>query len=142
MILYRDNILNHKTMKKILIIEDELDLREALLSRFLSEGYQAIATESAGTGLSLVVEYRPDIILLDILTPSMHGGVFISLLRGLPDNVGDCKVIVLTNLDNEVTREKVGAFNVDGYLVKAEVSLDQVVAKVREVLETNNPDIV
>jgi len=82
------------------------------------------------------MESRPDLILLDIMTHSLHGAVFIQRLRDLPEGKNDSKVIVFTNLDNDISKSKFSKDDISAYLVKAEMSLDQVVKKVSEVLSS------
>ncbi len=67
------------------------------------------------------------------MTHSIHAASFLERLRHLPEGQNDSKVLVLTNLDNDITRQKVQQYNIDAYLVKAEVSLDQIAAHVRRV---------
>lgn len=121
-------------MKNILIIEDETDLREALQARFTSDGYQASTARTTEEGLAMVVKQKPDLILLDIITRTLHGAVFLERLRQLPPDKNDSKVIVLTNLDNEITREKVKPFGIEHFLVKADVTLDQIAETVTATL--------
>jgi len=121
-------------MQKILIIEDEADLREALRATLITEGYAVRASETSEIGLQLVLEDKPDLILLDIMTRSMHGSLFVQRVRSLPAGQNDSKIIVITNLDNDISKNKFSAGDISAYLVKAETSLDQIKAKVAEVL--------
>lgn len=121
-------------MKNILIIEDERDLREAIQTRLIADGYLVRTSETSEEGLKLVSEHKPDLILLDIMTHSMHGSVFLQRLRQLPEGQNDSKVIVLTNLDNDISRDKVSPHNIVDYLVKAKISLDEVAKKVSDAL--------
>jgi two-component system alkaline phosphatase synthesis response regulator PhoP len=121
-------------MKNILIIEDEQDLREAVQARLISEGYIVKTTENTEQGLRMVTENKPDLILLDMLTHLIHGTLFLQRLRQLPEGQNDSKVVILTNLDNDITRDKVEPFGIEDYLVKAETSLDQIATKVATIL--------
>jgi len=82
----------------------------------------------------MVTENKPDLILLDMLTHSIHGALFLQRLRQLPEGQNDSKVVILTNLDNDITRDKVEPFGIEDYLVKAETSLDQIATKVATIL--------
>lgn len=121
-------------MSTILVIEDEVDLREALQTKFTDDGYEVTAVETSEQGLQAIIEHKPDIILLDVMTHSLHASAFLQRLRQLPDEKNDCKVIVLTNLDNEITRKKVMEYGIEAFLVKASTSLEQIAIKVKEVL--------
>ncbi|MBP6881225.1 MAG: response regulator [Candidatus Pacebacteria bacterium] len=126
-------------MEKILIIEDEQDLREAMQARLVTEGYSVRTVSTSEEGLHLILESKPDLILLDVLTSSIHGAAFMQRLRTLPDEQNDCKVIVVTNLDNDITRDKFAPYHIDGYLVKAEVTLDTIAEEVAKVFGRNAP---
>lgn len=121
-------------MKKILVIEDERDMREALQTKLISAGFYVDTAETAELGLRSVLQSKPDLIFLDVMTHSIHASEF--LLRLHQDIPGgkDCKVIVLTNLDNDATRKKVTDYGIEAYLIKSQTSLELVVAKAQEVL--------
>jgi DNA-binding response OmpR family regulator len=121
-------------MKRILIIEDEEDLREALHTKLAAEGYRVETAETSELGLKSIIENKPDLILLDVLTHSIHAAAFLQRLRDLPPGKNDSKVIVLTNLDNDITRKKVMEYNVEDYLVKAKISLEEIAKKVKKLL--------
>ena len=121
-------------MKKILIIEDETDLREAVQDALTSAGYEVRTAETSEDGLKQVLESKPDLILLDIMTHSIHGAIFLQRLRDLPVGQNDSKVIVFTNLDNDISRDKFSNLQIEDYLVKAEMSLDNLVNKVSETI--------
>lgn len=125
-------------MKKILVIEDENDLCEAIQTRLVAEGYSVTTAGTSEEGLMLVTENKPDLILLDLMTHSMHGSVFMQRLRQLPPGKNDSKVIVFTNLDNDISRDKVLPHDIVDYLVKAKISLDEVAKKVSDALRAPN----
>ncbi|MFT5113940.1 MAG: two-component system alkaline phosphatase synthesis response regulator PhoP [Parasphingorhabdus sp.] len=60
-------------MKKILIVEDEEDLREIMLYNFKREGYEVLGVESGEDGIIKAKSIHPDIILLDLMLPKMSG---------------------------------------------------------------------
>ena len=121
-------------MKRILVIEDEQDLREALQTKLTADGYIVETVETSEQGLQSVLDEKPDLILLDVMTHSLHAETFLKRLRDLPEGKNDSKVIILTNLDNDITRDKVMKYTVDGYYVKAETPLTTISEKTREVL--------
>jgi DNA-binding response OmpR family regulator len=123
-------------MQKILIIEDETDLQEAIHARLVTEGYEVRTANSSEEGLKQVLTEKPDLILLDIMTHSLHGSVFVQRLRGLSADKNDSKVIVLTNLDNDISKNKFSDGDIFAYLVKADTSLDQITNKVAAALSS------
>ena len=86
-------------MKKILIIEDERPLLDALKKKLLLEGFSVLEATNGEVGLSKAVTEHPDLILLDILMPKMNGMAMIKKLRN--DLWGaNVPVIVLTNVES------------------------------------------
>lgn len=121
-------------MKKILIIEDDYDLSEALKTKFVSEGYEVRISENSELGLISIVEDKPDLVFLDIMTHSLHAATFLQRLRELPDSQNDSKVIVLTNVDNEIIRQKLEEYKIEAYLIKASTTLETLATKAKEAL--------
>ncbi|MCB4204385.1 response regulator transcription factor [Deferribacterales bacterium Es71-Z0220] len=66
---------------KILIIEDEEDLREILKFNLEKEGFQVEAVQDANYGLMILEEFIPDIILLDLMLPGLKGQQFLKLIK-------------------------------------------------------------
>ncbi len=121
-------------MKKILVIEDDTTLSQALQLALEKGGYTVSVAPSSELGLVMVVTDKPDLILLDVMTYSLHASTFLQRLRQLPEGKNDSKVIVFTNLDNEIVRQKVSQYAIDDFLIKSETSLQQIVEKVRSLL--------
>jgi DNA-binding response OmpR family regulator len=117
--------------KRILIIEDEDALREALCTHLTKQGYDVEAVFNTEEGLQRATEHPPDLILLDVITKSLHGAVFLQQLREEANPAKDTPVIVLTNMDDAETLEKVNQYGISGYYVKSHTSL----AKVAEAIK-------
>ena len=117
-------------MKKILIVEDEGSLSEALQTK-LGQEFQVEVASNGLQGLEKIKSFSPDLVLLDIVMPEMDG---ISMMKKMQDGGIDIPVIVLTNLtEGEVISEAVesGSYN---FLVKSDYSLDDIENKIKEVL--------
>ncbi len=59
--------------KKIIVVEDEVDLLSVLTIRLCSKGFEVLTAENGSDGLLLIRENRPDLALLDVLLPGMNG---------------------------------------------------------------------
>ncbi len=70
-------------MVKVLIIDDEEDIRELLSYNLKKEGYDVYAAESGNIGLSVIQNVRPDLILLDVMMPGMDGIEVCEAIRNL-----------------------------------------------------------
>lgn len=119
--------------KKVLIIEDEEDLRSALEEMLEQNGFEALVAEDGMKGLHMALEHKPDAILLDIILPSMHGTVFLERLRGY-DWGKQIKVVVLSNRDDEVNRNRAERYGAFAYLVKSKTPLSDVVNMLHRAL--------
>jgi len=117
--------------KKILIVEDEPQQRDALKIKFEEGGYTVLLAENGKMGLQVALEQEPDIIVTDILMPVMDGIQMIEMIRS--DVWGKTvPVIVLTNLgdrEGSMLDQKTHDF-----LVKSDVTLEQIFEKVDQQL--------
>lgn len=122
-----------KEMGKILIIEDESSLRNALRDKFTRDGFEVLEAKNGEEGLDVALREHPDLILLDIVMPKMDGMTMLTQLR--EDEWGKtARVITLTNLsDTEKVAEAIehGSYE---YLVKSDWKIEDVVATVRKKL--------
>ena len=120
---------------KILIVEDEKSLSDALLKKFTREDFEVLVENNGEDGLATALREKPDVILLDLNIPKLDG---MSLLKNLrKDNLygKSAKVIILTN---SYDIEKVGeatSFGVFDYFIKADSSMSSILNKVKEKLK-------
>ena len=120
--------------KKILIVEDELDLLGVLSQKFVTEKFEVLTAPNGQVGLEEALRSHPDIILLDVLMPVMDGMTMLAKLR--QDDWGkDVPVILLTNLSDEKKVAEALKHGVYDYLVKADWNISDVVKKVRSKLK-------
>lgn len=120
-------------MKTILFIEDESALQKTFGEILRQEGYKMISASDGEIGLKLAKGEKPDLILLDLILPKIHG---FDVLKTLKENEETKKipVIVLTNLEEMGDVEKVLELGATTYLVKASYSLEEVVQKIKKAL--------
>lgn len=120
-------------MKKILIIEDDMQVNEIYKQKLTEEGYEVIITTSAQDGWNAVKNDNPDLVLLDIMLPGgMNGFDFLEQLRHdkIMQNI---PVYVLTNLDSE--RKVAMDIGATDYFVKANTSIDEIVKRINNLLK-------
>lgn len=118
--------------KKLLIVEDDGLLIQALESTFKKEGYSVITARNGEIGLKKALSEHPDLILLDIIMPVMDGITALKALR--KDSWGkEAKVLMLTNIDYPTDLEPYN-YGVLGFLIKSKTSLEQVVSEVAKVI--------
>ena len=120
--------------KKILIVEDEDSIRNALKDRFAQEAEIIFIQASNGVDALLMAEKeKPDMILLDVLMPKMHGIDMLKTMKS-KDWGKSIPVVLLTNYENDPKVVEAVGSGLCQMLVKGKVSLDVVVEKVRETL--------
>lgn len=68
-------------MKKILVIEDEVFIRENLIELLEIEGFEALGAENGFAGVHLAKQYQPDLILCDVMMPELDGYGVLTALR-------------------------------------------------------------
>ena len=123
------------TNKKVLIVEDEEDIREAIAEAIASAGYEVQTAENGEIGLKKAFEWKPDLILLDLVMPMVDGHETLRQLR--EDDWGkDAKVIVLTAMDRPFNVAMAHMSDVNDYIIKAHSTLDEVVKKVKITLNS------
>lgn len=120
-------------MTKIAIIEDDQTISQMYRMKFESDGFDVQLANNGKSGVELVEEFQPDIILLDLQMPQMGGAEALSLIR--KNEWGkDVPVIILTNLGQEEAPDSLKELNIHSYIVKANLTPRQVVGRVQEAL--------
>ena len=119
--------------KKILLVEDDMDLSAVYRSRLEIEGFDVREANNGEDALSATVEYRPDLILLDVMMPKISGFDVLDILRNTPETA-NVRIIMLTALSQPKDKERAESLGVDDYLVKSQVVIGDVVARVKHHL--------
>lgn len=120
--------------KRILLVEDDRFLRRACETGLKRQGFTIVTAADGEEGLRLARTEAPDLILLDMLMPKMSG---IEVLRALKADEGtrSIPVLVLSNSSQEGSIQQAMALGAIGYLVKANLSLEQLGDRVAKLLE-------
>ncbi len=121
-------------MKTILFIEDESALQKTFGEILKQEGYKVIPALDGEIGLRLAKTENPDLILLDLILPKVHGFEVLKQLKADAETK-DIPVIVLTNLEGIKDVDKAIELGAKTYLVKANYSLEEVVEKIKKALQ-------
>ncbi|QQG49882.1 MAG: response regulator [Candidatus Berkelbacteria bacterium] len=125
------------SFKSILLVDDDLTLREMYSERLKAEGFSVEMAKDGEEALSMATELKPNIILLDIMMPKING---LDVLKKLKeqDETRSIPVIVLTALIQD--REKMESITrgADDYIVKSEMMPGEVIEKVKNLLVTGS----
>lgn len=124
-------------MARILLVEDDTNLREIYAARLEGEGYEVSAAADGEEALAEAVKVRPDLIILDVMMPKISGFDVLDILRSTPETK-DSKVIMMTALSQDSDKERGEKLGTDRYLIKSQVTLEDVVSNVKELLNSGN----
>lgn len=120
--------------KRVLIVEDEQLLLEALREAFTQEGFEVLIAADGEEGLKLAVENHPDLILLDIVMPKMDGIAMLGRLRDDAWGV-NVPVVILSNLSDYTSVANALSHGVHEFLVKSNWDVKDVIKLAKEKLK-------
>jgi DNA-binding response OmpR family regulator len=122
-------------MKKILMVEDDAAMREIVVHKLQTNGFEVIPAEDGKIGIEKAISERPDIILLDLMLPEVDGFKVLETIRNdkNPD-IAKIPVIILSNLwsNKDILRTK--SLQVQAYMVKAYFTTEEILKKINEIL--------
>ncbi len=120
-------------MAKVLLVEDDNNLREIFGMRLQAEGYDTVSAGDGEEALVVAIKEKPDLVIADVMMPKLSGFEMLETLRAAP-GIGGVKVIMMTALGQAEDRARGEKLGVVKYLVKSQVTLEDFVRVVREVL--------
>jgi CheY-like chemotaxis protein len=120
--------------KTILIVDDDMILRQMYGARLEAEGYKIIFAGNGEEALKLAKEQKPDALILDIMMPKINGIDVLKTLRA-DSNTKEIPVVVLTALIQQIEEIKKVIGPKDSYLTKSETVPAEVVEKVQAALK-------
>lgn len=120
-------------MKKILVIEDDVFLGDVLLQKLKNDSYEVALCRNGVEGLKKMSDWKPDLVLLDIILPSMNGYEILEA-KVKDTTIQKIPVIVISNSGQPVEISRLLSLGVKDYLVKAQFEPDEVLSKVRAEL--------
>ena len=118
--------LEQDRMKRILIIDDDPDVTEMLIEVIngLSERYELRSASNGYDGLIEVGDFKPDLVILDLMMPKMDGAEMFKRLRSNPETKA-IQVVIITGLDADADLvRRIKRAGVDGFLNKP-INLDE-----------------
>jgi DNA-binding response OmpR family regulator len=121
--------VNNRT-RKILLVEDDDGLAQVYLTRLEAESFEVKRVPNGEDALASALEFKPDLILLDVMMPKVSGFDVLDILRNTPETT-NVKIIMLTALSQESDRQKAESMGVDDYLVKSQVVIADVIERIK-----------
>jgi len=120
--------------KRVLLVEDDRFLRRACEKSLQQQGFTVSTAPDGEEALRAIRADPPDIILLDLLMPKVSGFEVLKEIRS-DEKTRSIPVIILTNSSKETDIREIQSLGVTGYLVKANLSLEELGSQVKQALE-------
>jgi DNA-binding response OmpR family regulator len=122
-------------MTKIAVVEDELTMREIMVEKLKSSGFDVVEAEDGLKAVKLIEKETPDLVLLDLMLPDLDGyGVLTKIRTNKTPAIAKMPVIILTNLWSKDEIVKTKKLGVSAYIIKAYMTTEEIVDKVKEIL--------
>jgi len=123
--------------KKIMIVDDDPQLRAMYKAALEMRDYEVTMDIDGEAALNSLIKdkFRPDLILLDVMMPKMHGLEVLDVIKH-DDNTKDIKVIMLSAVSDEDVKIKAANHGAYSYIVKSEISMADVIEKIEETLNS------
>ncbi|MDP1706626.1 MAG: response regulator [bacterium] len=119
--------------KKILLVEDEPLLLNLLKQRLERDGFEIVAAHDGEEALKILETVEPSLILLDIILPKVSGFEVMEAIQKNP-NYKKAPIIVISNLGQDTDMAKGQSLGAVGYFIKAQVSIEDLVTKIKAFL--------
>lgn len=120
---------------KLLLAEDDIQLVDMYSRKFALDGFETVVAEDGQKAIDVLKEgFKPDVAILDVMMPMVDGLEVLKYIKAQKE-LEDMVVIMLTNLSDEKTAEKIYELGATEYLVKAELTPLEVSNKVKELIK-------
>src|SRR5689334_461387 len=113
-------------MAKLMLVEDDNNLREIYEARLQAEGYEIVTAHDGEEALVVAKAEKPDLIISDVMMPKISGFEMLDILRNT-EGLKEVKVIMLTALGQADDQQRADHLGADSYLVKSQVTLEDIV---------------
>ena len=121
-------------MAKVLLVEDDNNLREIYQARLQAEGYEISSAQDGEQALVVAKEFKPDLIISDVMMPKISGFEMLDILRNTA-GLENTRVIMLTALSQAEDQTRADSLGADRYLVKSQVTLEDIIKAAHDILD-------
>lgn len=120
---------------KILIVDDDERLITVHSMILETEGFEVVTAADGQSALNMIDDFKPDLVLLDAMMPGFSGFDTLAAIKS-NSNYAGIKVVMLTALSNDDMRQKAVDLGVDDYIVKSQLSVVELITKVKSIMAT------
>jgi len=124
-------------LKKIMFVEDDLTIYEMYKIKLEKEWFNILFCSNWLDALSKIVEYKPDLILLDIMMPTMDWFETLVVIKDLTTTI-KAKILIFSNISSDKDIQKWLDLWADEYIVKANITPKELIEKINKHLSKNN----
>ncbi|MCK5332407.1 response regulator [Candidatus Parcubacteria bacterium] len=122
--------------QKILLVEDDKEIREIYQLKFKLSGYDIDVAEDGAKAMKMIKEIKPDLVLLDILLPYKDGFEILREVKNMDDvEMKSIEFVMLSNLSNDDDIQEAKKLGAIDYIVKAKNNPREIVEKVEIILK-------
>lgn len=125
-------------MKKILLVDDDPIIVQVYRGPLKNAGFEVEAAEDGLAAMRVLLQLRPDVVLLDVLMPKVDGAYVLKFIRSRPE-LQATKVIVLSEASNADAARSVLAQNPDRVFLKSQATPKELIKTVNDLLDGNGP---
>jgi DNA-binding response OmpR family regulator len=123
----------NQKLPRILLVEDDTTLASLYKMRMEAEGFEVKHCANGEAALQTAKEFKPHLILLDIMMPRLNGFDVLDILRNTPETKA-IKIVVLSALSQPADQERAKELGADEFLVKSQVVIADVMTRIRQLL--------
>jgi two-component system phosphate regulon response regulator PhoB/two-component system alkaline phosphatase synthesis response regulator PhoP len=120
-------------MAKVLVVEDDRFLTSAYRAKLSKSGYEVQMAGDGEEALTVLQQFHPDIILLDLVMPRKDGFATLEEIRQQSE-LKDIPVIVASNLGQKEDIDKARGLGATDFIIKSDLSMDDLVSKIERIL--------
>jgi two-component system, OmpR family, alkaline phosphatase synthesis response regulator PhoP len=120
-------------MKRILIVEDDNFLSNAYRLKLTKAGFELKMARDGQEALEVLKSFAPDLILLDLVMPVKDGFTTLAEIKA-DERLKNIPVIIASNLGQKEDIDKGMALGASGYIIKSDLSLDQLITKINQTI--------
>jgi CheY-like chemotaxis protein len=131
------NTQSQNSSKKILVVEDELYLRELYLDILKGEGYQVTDAADGEKAYEEITKGGYDLVLLDIMLPKMDGLTILKKIKDAPSSNPNKGIVMLTNLGHDSAISQAISLGARGYMIKSDYTPEELLKEVQHYLTEN-----
>lgn len=117
----------------VVVAEDEKAYGKVYVNKLTGAGIEVTWVSNGADVIPILLKRKPDLLVLDLIMPGMDGFNVIKQLRQIPE-LKDLRVIVASNLSQDIDKARVEEYEIYGYFVKSDLSIGEVAEKIIQAL--------